>query len=685
MYRRSPAAAELTWPAGSLAYAAFNSSNWDVTNHSSTPRQFPAPASAATSPTDSLSNRQLLVWMFGFLRPVKGLVLIACLVLALTIGTEVLSAWQTGETVTFIQKHFHKGSVASGFWSWLFGDSFEATGIRAHVGLLIAVVLAFGMFRYFRETTTMLMSMSMVYYIREAVYDKLQHVGFRFHDKISTGQLINRALTDLNHVRTFIQTAVLTTLDIILVVGFYILLLLTKSWWVAALSLAPVPIWTWYIVRFGRKVQPVSKAVMEAQDRNVSIITENIAGVHVVKAFATQELEVRKYNRNADLFMMRVLKRVRLFANFTPIIRAIATASHLSLFLAAGILIIHGELEVGDFLVLGQAMGSILSRLQQVSVINDQYQNAIVSARRLHEVLHAPPAVPEKPDAIELPRHAGTGIRFENVTFGYDPDKPVLKNITFEVKPGMTVAIVGPTGAGKSTLVSLLSRFYDPQEGRITIDGIDLRDLKLASVRSAISYVFQETYLFSDTVENNISYGRPHIKGGEVEAAARLAQAHDFIMELSKGYQTILSERGSSLSGGQRQRLAIARAILFNPRILVLDDATAAVDPETDDLIRRGMRFVMQGLTTFVIAHRISTVKAADLVIVLEEGRITQMGTHDQLMAQEGHYRDIAVVQLYGALPGEDAPSHMDRMHRPANVKVAPAAEVEPMQTGESL
>jgi ATP-binding cassette subfamily B protein len=225
--------------------------------------------------------------------------------------------------------------------------------------------------------------------------------------------------------------------------------------------------------------------------------------------------------------------------------------------------------------------------------------------------------------------------------------------------------------------VNLISRFYDPQHGRIQIDGVDVRDITLASLRTQVAFVFQETYLFSDTVEGNIAFGRPKIRGGEVEAAARLAQAHEFIETLPQGYQTILGERGASLSGGQRQRLAIARAILFNPRVLILDDATAAVDPETEDLIRRGMDVVMKDRTTFLIAHRISTVKRADIVLVLERGRITQMGTHDELMATDGHYREIAAVQLYGDEAMRDTegdlPSHMDRMRDPKRVSMAAA------------
>lgn len=612
--------------------------------------------------------------MFGFLRPVKYFCLLACVYLAVSIGVEVLTTRQMGEAVNHI-KLLPVGSTAQGFWSWIRGTDPEARDLRFVMGLLAALTLGSLVLRYVREVANTKLSMTMVYYIREAVYDKLQRVGFGFHDQISTGQLINRALTDLQNVRAFIQTAVLVTLEIVLVVGGYMLLLLTRNPWVAALSLVPLPLWTWYILNFGKKVQPASKEVMESEDRNVSLITEDIAGVHVVKAFASQKAEIEKYNAHCDGYFGKVIYRIRLYANFTPIIRTIGTFSHLSLYFLAAVMIIYGRLDVGDLLILGTAMGAILGRLQQVSVISDQYQNAVVSARRLYEVLMASATVPEKPDAVPLPEGPGEVV-FENVTFGYEPTKPVLKDLSFRVRGGDVIAVVGPTGSGKTTMVNLIARFYDPQAGRILIDGVDIRDMTLDTLRTRVAFVFQETYLFSDTVGANIAYGKPHIKGGEIEAASRLAQSHEFIEKLPKGYDSLLGERGSSLSGGQKQRLAIARAILFNPRILVLDDATAAVDPETEDLIRRGMNHVMRDRTTFLIAHRISTVKRADAVVVLEHGRITQMGTHDELMQQQGHYRDIAAVQLYGddRPRGEEDPSHMRRSQNDQEAVAATAA-----------
>lgn len=608
---------------------------------------------------------QLIRWAFGFLRPVKREVLLACLVLTLWTGAEITAVRVTAEAVNGIGSletiaHVDEGGAIS----WILGRSQQAVVLRGIILILAGVTLSHAVLAYLREVANMRLSMNMVFHIRESVYDKLQRAGFGFHDALSTGELINRSLTDLQHVRGFLNSAVLAGLEILLIVIGYVVVLMLRSPWVAVLALAPTPLWTWYILRFSRRAQPALRSAMEAGDRDTAIITENIAGVHVVKAFSAQQQEIDKYCRNCDEFFSRVMRRIRMFADFTPVMRGIAAVAHLMMFLAAGVLIIKGRFAAGDMLMLGSAMGAILGRLQQLTIINEQYQHAVVSAQRLHEILNSPATVPLKPDARALPPGPGS-VRFENVTFGYDPDKPVLKDIDFEIPGGSTIAIVGPTGAGKTTLVSLLARFYDPQRGRVLIDGTDIRETTLDSVRSQIAYVFQETFLFSDSVEANIAYGSPDAIDTHVEVVARLAQAHEFIELLPQGYQTRLGDRGSNLSGGQRQRLAIARAILSNPRILVLDDATAAVDSETEEDIRKALRYIMEDRTVFVIAHRISTVKHADRVIVLEQGRITQMGTHEELLLQEGHYRQIVSLQLYGA--GEpawqgDMPSHFDRM-----------------------
>lgn len=584
-----------------------------------------------------------------FLLPVRGIVVLAGSLVVVWVLIEVTATRLNGDIISKVQHDFMAGSIAPGPFMQNVNEEPMASTMRM-VMMLGLLILLNAICNFGRQVTNTKFTMDMVYQMRAAVYDCLQRVGFQFHDVHSSGALINRALSDLQNVRAFLQSSLLLLIEIIGFTFGYFLMLLSVNKWLALAVLVPVPLWIFYIRRFSRKMQPAQQAQMKAGDDVVTVFTEAVAGVHVVKAFATENTEIRKYNGAADTWFNKVMSSVKLWSNFLPVIRGIATASHLSLFALGSIMIVMtrgkpGALEVGVLIMVGSAMGAILSRLQQINIIAEQYQKAIVSARRFFEVLDAAPSVPEQEAMRPLPPGPGA-VEFNFVTFGYDAAKPVVQDIAFDVPGGSVVAIVGPTGAGKTTLMQLLARFYDPQRGQVLIDDVDIRKVSLQSLRRNIGFVFQETFLFSDTVANNIRYGHPHATMGEVEAAARIAQAHDFIMELPNGYDSMLGERGASLSGGQRQRLAIARAILTNPRILVLDDALAAVDPETEHLISRALELVMVDRTVFIIAHRLSTVKAADLVIVLENGRITQAGTHKELLREKGHYRHIAEVQL---------------------------------------
>jgi ABC-type multidrug transport system fused ATPase/permease subunit len=612
-----------------------------------------SPSSNATHiDPNEFSNFELIRQMFQFVRPVKWMAVLACLLVGLGVFLEISSVDLTRVVINTVGLGLGGSGPAGSHkpdWNTFLHGSLHVALIL--IGMLALFILLSSICNFFRSVVNTRLSMDMVFHMRSAVYDQLQQVGFSFHDAHSSGQLINRALSDLHNVRFFVNLSLVSIAEIVGYTVGYNILIATINPWVGLASLLPVPFWIWYILRFGKKMRPVQRELMATGDKLVNVYSENVAGVNVVKAFATETTETGKYNTTADTYFSQVMTTVGMWANFIPVIRGIATGSNLLLFFLGSMLAVSGKLHAGDILVFGVAMGAILSRLQQINQIANQYQMAVVSARRFFEILYAYPSIPETPEQPSLPPGPGA-VEFSGVTFGYQRDKPVLKNIGFRAAPGSVVALVGPTGAGKTTMMQLLARFYDPQHGTIFVDGHDIRSVSLRSVRQAMGFVFQETFLFSDTVVNNIRYGDPRASVEQVEAAARIAQAHEFIMEMPKQYDTMLGERGLTLSGGQKQRLAIARAIVANPRILILDDAMAAVDPETEHLIRRALELVLQDRTVFIIAHRLSTVKAADLVLVLEQGEITQAGTHDELLRQQGHYREIAEVQLVGGGPG---------------------------------
>ena len=605
--------------------------------------------------------------MFKFVAPVKFHVAVTLAIFIAHVGTEVYTIGLLKPAVNIVKNLCTETAerAGPGFWGFIewFGAA-QGPGAQLRQALLwlaLAKVL-FYILTYARYVSATWQSMSMVFYMRAAVYDRLQRVGFSFHDQHSTGQLINRALNDLQAVRNFVNTGMQASIDILFALAFYFALVAQSSPKMALLALLPLPLWVWAIRRFAILLQPIYRKQMEASDEVVRMLTENVAGVHVVRAFATEPYEVSRFHAASQTYLNRLLDAVRVRVQMNPIIRIIAAGSYIGLFALGSVIVQSNQLTVGDLVIIGMAMNQILGRLHQINSISDAYQQAVVSSKRLFEILDSPDTTPEQPDG--LPLHPGGGaVKFSRVSFGYQPQQTVLNDISFSVPAGSVVALVGPTGSGKTTLVNVLGRFYDPDMGRIEIDGQDLRDVTLLSVRDAVGYVFQETYLFSDTIARNIAYADLSVPVERIKEAARAARADEFIEKLPKKYGNLIGEYGASLSGGQKQRLAIARALLHNPRILVLDDALSAVDPETEAQIRDGLDRIMAGRTVFMIASRISTARNADMILVLENGRITQRGTHDELMAQPGYYREVALSQFALGGPGQEA-SFMDRMTR---------------------
>ncbi len=606
---------------------------------------------------------RLLKRMFGFMAPVKFEVTVTALVFFACNASEVLADYWLKRPVDLVQGLFktEDASAPVNVWTWLTAPGTPGNQLFIALIWLAAARVVFGVLVWAKTVASTWQSMSMVYYMREAVYDRLQRVGFSFYDQYSTGQLINRALNDLQNVRNFVIVGMHSSIDIVLTLTGYFGLLLYRSPTLAGYAALSLPVWYWTIRYFAIKSRPIYERQMEAADGMVQLLTENIAGVHVVRAFATEELEKKKFKASCQTLLSRLMEGARLQQSMTPAIRGIATATNILLFGAGAILVQRNQLMLGDLVFFGVAMNKILSRMQQINVISDAYQKAVVSSGRFFEILDCRDATPQIAEALPL-RPGGGAVKFSHVYFGYEPGKQVLEDIGFTVPAGSVIALVGPTGGGKTTLTALLARFYDPEIGSIEIDGQDLRDATLQSVRDAIGYVFQETYLFSDTVARNIAYSDKDAPLSRIKEAAHIAHADEFIDKLPNKYDQMIGEYGATLSGGQRQRLAIARAVLHNPRILVLDDSLSAVDPETEAQIRSGLAKIMKGRTVFLITSRISSAKRADHILVIENGKITQRGTHEELLHVDGYYRSVARSQ-FSEEGARHLESHMDRVH----------------------
>jgi ATP-binding cassette subfamily B protein len=512
-------------------------------------------------------------------------------------------------------------------------------------GLILALQASRGVFAYFQQYLSEYLSQHVAYDLRNHLYSRIQSLSFSFHDRAQTGQLMSRVTADVENSRQFLSTGLLrltlTFAQFILVSA----VMLSLNWQLAILILVTMPVISYISITTTQKLRPIALAIQQHTGAYTAVLQESLAGIRTVKAFTAEEREYDKFRAANWAVREKSLEQNRISSFRQPALLFALELLNVSILYFGGRLVLDNELTLGTLFAFTQYRMLLAQPVRQVGAVLNSAARAAGAAERIFEILDTTSEVVEKPDAVELAGVSGH-VRYEGVSFGYGRDFPVVQDIDIEARPGETVALLGPIGSGKSTVLNLLPRFYDATSGRITIDGVDVRDVTLASLRANVGIVMQDVFLFNATIRDNIAYGRPEASEEEIIEAAKIARIHDFVMSLPDGYDTWVGERGITLSGGQRQRVSIARTLLLDPRILVLDDSTSSVDMETEYLIQQALAELLKNRTAFVIAHRIRTVRNADQILVLKDGRIVERGRHDDLIAADGLYREIYNAQL---------------------------------------
>ena len=571
--------------------------------------------------TQAPRYRTTFVRLLGFLRPYK-------------LSTAISVVLAIGSQATTLVGVYLTGSVA---------DALTKSD-RHRVPWLVAAILGLGAARAAMMAGRRLIAgkqaLDVELDMRTSVYAKLVRLSFGFYDRHQTGQLMSRATVDLQGVRFFLGYGLIFFFQHVFTVLGVGLVIFFIEWKLALISLAIAPFLIAVAYRYSHVAHPLLRDIQQKMADVATVAEENIVGVHVVKSFAQEAAEQAKFERRSEEVFVLSVKANRQRAFYVPMLSFLPLLSQAAILLLGGRMVAHGTLSVGSFVRFNLYLAMLVMPLRALGMWIGQAQRATASGERIFQVIDEPEEIGDEPGAGELP--AGPGrVTFDHVTFGYDPERPVLRDVDLELEAGKVVALIGHTGSGKTSLASLVPRFYDVQEGSVSIDGADVRTVTLASLRREIGVIAQDPFLFSATVRENIAFGRPEATDEEIERAARLAQAHEFVEALPEGYDTVIGERGITLSGGQRQRIAIARALVVDPRILILDDATASVDASTEAKIREGLREAMHGRTTIIIAHRLSTIALAEEVIVLDDGEVVARGTHDDLVDTNDVYREI--------------------------------------------
>ncbi len=585
--------------------------------------------SETDQPREAPSRARTFVRLIGFLRPYRWSLLVST---ALAVGAQFAGMtipWLTGKVID---------------------DAIPDRDGRL-LGLLVGFVVVFGLLKALlmlgRRLIAGRQALAVEYDIRNRLYSHLLRLSFRFFDRFQTGQLMSRATADLQHVRFFLGYGLIFLTQHILTVVGVTAILLVLDWRLALVALAITPVVLAVAYLFSKSSHPILREVQQRLGAVTANAEESIVGVNVVKSFAQEDRVSGEFTGRVESLFAESVRATRNRAIYSPILSTLPLLAQAAVLIVGGRRVINGDLTLGAFVAFNVYVLMLVAPLRMLGMWVAQAQRTAASGERVFEILDEPEGVVDRPEAEDIPPGPGEVV-FESVTFGYGPDRDVLHEIDLTIEAGRTVALVGSTGSGKTTLTTLIPRFYEPSRGRVLVDGNDVRDVTRSSLRSTIGVVSQDPFLFSATIRENITFGAAGASDAEVEAAARAAQAHEFVGELADGYDTVIGERGITLSGGQRQRIAIARALLIDPRILVLDDATSSVDAQTEAEIRRGLEALLRGRTTVIIAHRLSTIALADEVVVLEEGRLIAQGAHEAVLGQSETYRTIVE---YGQLP----------------------------------
>jgi len=560
--------------------------------------------------------------LLGFLRPYRRSVIGSLAFAWLAMGMTVLIPWLVGRTVNAVER-----------------------GDKAAILPLVLAIVGAGLLRLCLTVVRRLIagrvSVAVEFDLRELFYRHLQALELGFFDRQQTGQLMSRATVDLQSIRFFLGYGLVFLTQNALTIAFASVVMFAIKPWLAALALLPVPFVVLSAMRYNRRSRP---AVQEIQQRLAELtaeVEESISGIRIVKAFARERYMLGRFRHSVLRVFDQNIYSTRLQAFYSPLLGFLPSLGLGVVLLLGGRAVINGSLSLGDFTAFYTYLIMLTTPMRLLGMSLGMAQRAVASGNRLFEILDRAPRIESAPGAPPLPDGSGR-VELRRASLAYNGGQPALEDVDLAVEAGWTVALVGPTGGGKTSLVALLARLYDPSRGTVRIDGVDLRAVDLRSLRSQVAFVADESFLFSATVAENIAYAKPSATREEIEMAARRAQAHGFIVQLPQGYDTLVGERGLTLSGGQRQRVAIARALLADPRILILDDATSSVDARTEAAIKRGLREALAGRTTFIVAHRMSTISLADEVVVMDGGRIVDRGTHDELLERCPLYAEIA-------------------------------------------